>query len=311
MRMTAMRALLLGQDPHGVATIFDVAPRTLTRWIGAFNENGIQGLIDGPRTGRPRAIDPQKDAAYRQLVEQPELAGQTHWTARKFHGHLCSELGEEVGYRTVVRWLQDNNFRLLVPRPWPNRQDEEARKEYLGRLATWLSDESVELWFSDESGFEGDPRPRRRWAQRGSSPTRVKNGDHLRTNVIGAVCPRTGEFSGIEINSCDTDCFQAFLDEANRDLTFERPKNLLILDNASWHKVKSLNWGRFTPVYLPAYSPDFNPIERLWRLIKDEWFADFVAKNKEQLIDRVEQAILWALAGPERVRQTCTIKTRL
>lgn len=310
-RMTAIRALLLGQDPQAVATIFDISSRTLTRWVGDYNESGIDGLIDKPRSGRPRAIDPEKDSTLRELIEHPELAGQTHWTARKFHGHLCAVMNEEVGYRTVVRWLQEQDFRLLVPRPWPDRQDEQARQAHVEQVAQWLLDDTVELWWADESGFEGDPRPRRRWAKKGSAPTRVKNGDHLRTNVLGAICPRTGEFSGIEVDCCNTACFQVFLDEANRDLTFVRPTNLLLVDNASWHKVKSLQWGHFTPVYLPAYSPDLNPIERLWRLIKDEWFSDFVAKGKQHLIERVEKAMLWALGRPEQIQATCTIKTRL
>jgi len=42
---------------------------------------------------------------------------------------------------------------------------------------------------------------------------------------------------------------------------------------------------------LPPYSPDLNPIERLWLLLKAEWFADFFAKNREQLIDRIDQAL--------------------
>ena len=309
--MTAIRALLLGHQPKDIAAIFNVSPRTLTRWVRAFNDSGIDGLIDDPRPGRPRALAAEKTESLRELVEHPEQAGETHWTARKFHGHLCSSLGEEVGYRTVVRWLHEQNFRLLVPRPWPDRQDEALRKVYLEKLATWLLDDTIELWFGDESGFEGDPRPRRRWVQRGSGPTRVKNGDHLRTNLIGAICPRTGEFSAIEMSGCDTDCFQAWLDEANRDLHFERPKNLLVLDNASWHKTKGIEWGKFTPVYLPPYSPDLNPIERLWLLLKNEWFSDYVARDREQLIARVEQAVLWALDHPEGIQKTCTIKTRL
>lgn len=56
---------------------------------------------------------------------------------------------------------------------------------------------------------------------------------------------------------------QAFLDEANCDLHLDRPRTLLICDNASWHKHASLDWGRFKPVYLPPCSPDLNPIERL------------------------------------------------
>lgn len=82
-------------------------------------------------------------------------------------------------------------------------------------------------------------------------------------------------------------------------------------DNASWHKSKSLDWGRFTPLYLPPYSPDFNPIERLWLLVKNEWFSDYVAKNRDQLSERITAGILWALENPETVKSMCTIKTEL
>jgi len=294
-----------------VAKLFNVSERTLSRWVKDFNESGIDGLIDAPRTGRPRAIDPEKNEKYRGLVQKPELAGETFWTAKKFHGYLTSSLGEQVGYSTLTRWLGEQKFKLLVPRPWPDRQDEQKRQEYLEQLRLWLTDDKIELWYGDECGFEGDPRPRRRWAQIGSSPTRVKNGDHIRTNFIGALCPRTAELAGIEVTGCDTATYQAFLDEANSTLHFERPINLLIVDNASWHKTKSLDWGKFTPVYLPPYSPDFNPIERLWLLLKNEWFSDFVARNRHQLSERVEEAILWAINRPDKVQRMCTIKTKL
>ena len=43
---------------------------------------------------------------------------------------------------------------------------------------------------------------------------------------------------------------------------------LLVLDNASWHKPKRLNWHHIKPLYLPPYSPDLNPIEHAWSKIK-------------------------------------------
>ena len=125
------------------------------------------------------------------------------------------------------------------------------------------------------------------------------------------MCPRTGEITGLEVSGCDTAVMQAFLDEANKDLHFTRLTNYLVLDNASWHKAKGLRWGKFTPLYLPPYSPDFNPIERLWLLLKNEWFSDFVARERGQLSDRVAEAILWAISSPEKVRKMCTIKTKL
>jgi len=64
-------------------------------------------------------------------------------------------------------------------------------------------------------------------------------------NVTGMVLPRKGEFYVLEFSHSDTEIFQIFLDQANRDIQFDCLRNLLILDNASWRKSKSLDWGRF------------------------------------------------------------------
>lgn len=85
----------------------------------------------------------------------------------------------------------------------------------------------------------------------------------------------------------------------------------MVLDNATWHKVKSLEWGRFEPMYLPPYSPDLNPIERLWQVIKGEWFTDFIAKSEKQLIDRLDNALCWAVEREEENKKTCKIATLL
>ena len=99
--------------------------------------------------------------------------------------------------------------------------------------------------------------------------TRVtKNGDPVRMNAIGLVCPRDGQFFAIEASHVDSDRFQAFLDEANKCVADTRKINVFILDNASWHKKKTLDWGVFEPMFLPPYSPDLNPIERIWLVMK-------------------------------------------
>jgi len=151
-----------------VAALYSVSPRSLNNWIRKFNRQGIDGLIERPCTGRPPEITPEQSAHYRQRIEQPELADQLHWTAVKFHGYLRQELQHEIGYRTVVRWLHDHNFRLKVPQPWPARQDEEQRQLFLEQLKVYLLDKTIYIWYLDEMGIEGDPRPRQRWAQKGA-----------------------------------------------------------------------------------------------------------------------------------------------
>lgn len=308
-RLSCMRALLLGQFTKAhVCMLYCVKLNTLNGWIRRFNAAGIDGLIDGSHPGRPRKITADQSVEYRRLIDQPALAGMTHWTGKKFHGYLREQLEMEVGYRTVIRWLHEANYVLKVPRPWPDRQDEELREAFQTRLTQWLSDEDVELWYLDECGVEGDPRPRRRWAQKGSLTTVTHNGDHVRMNITGMTCPRTGVFYGLEFSHTDTDVFQCFLDHANADVKLHRRRNLLIMDNASWHKSKSLKFGAFEPTFLPPYSPDYNPIERLWLLLKAEWFSDFIAPDRQALIARLDMALNWLIARTEQNKTTAAIR---
>jgi transposase len=120
-RLMAIRALALNIAAEQVAALYSVSRRSLNNWIRWFNQQGIDGLIEGARPGRPPKINPEQSAHYRQLIEQPELAEQLHWTAVKFHGYLRQEFQHETDYRTIVRWLHDNNFRLKVPQLWPDR----------------------------------------------------------------------------------------------------------------------------------------------------------------------------------------------
>ena len=107
----------------------------------------------------------------------------------------------------------------------------------------------------------------------------------------------------------DSDTYQAFLDEADKTVVFERPMNILIMDNASWHRRKSTKWHRWQPKYLPPYSPDLNPIERIWLTMKAKWFNNHVCKNEEKLLERLDQAILDVIDNPRSPQRTAAIGT--
>ena len=304
--VAAIRGLILGQEFEELCELFRVTERTLERWVKEFNEQGVDGLIDRPRSGRPRIVPPERVEEYRELIENPNLADEHFWTGRKFRGYLNNELQQEISYRSTIRFFHEQNFVLKVPRRWPDKQDEEQRKEFLERLSLLQDDEQVDIWYLDESGIEGDPRPRRRWAQKGSEPRIPYLGDHIRMNICGMVRPAEGEFLCLQLDYMDRDSFQVFLDFANEQLTVENTKRqVVILDNASWHKVKALNWGRFEPVFLPPYSPDFNPIERLWLRLKSDYFQDFIAKTHEELSLRADFALNELMNSPQKINSIC------
>jgi transposase len=312
-RMMAIKALLLGIGHGQVAKLYNVTRRSLSGWVARFNECGLDGLIEGKRSGRPSEIRPERATELVDLVRNPAKVGQIHWTGKKFHGYLRRELGIKIGYSSMMRWLHRQCLRFKIPRRWPSRQDPEKRQSYVDLVCILMGDPEIDLWFLDETGVEGDPRPRRRLALRGEKIRVPYQGSHIRRSVSGIVCPRTGDFYSLIFNHTDRQVFQAFLDHANEDIKFERPRNILVLDNASWHKDpdKEIDWGRFEPLYLPPYSPDLNPIEELWLVMKGEWFSDFYAKTTDDLVDRLCLALNWVIDRRELNKKTCGIPTKL
>jgi len=309
-RLAAMRALLRGWPRAEVAQVFGRSERMVRLWILAFNSGGIDALASKPRTGRPRKVKLER---VRDLLvpvlEEPGKAGQRHWTGVKLHGWLKEQLCLELGYRTLIRYLHQLDYNLRVPQRWPERQDEAERKAFLERLAELRQDPTIELWYGDECGVEGDPRPRRRWTARGSRPRVPYLGDHIRANVVGAVCPATGQSFAMVFDAMNTDCFQCFLDQLAETIPPEPDKRrVLFIDNASWHKAQRLKWHHFEREYLPTYSPDFNPIERLWLRLKADYFTDFIARTPEQLTERLLSALKAFIDDPFTVASQCATR---
>jgi transposase len=169
-----------------------------------------------------------------------------------------------------------------------------------------LEDPACEVFFGDEAGFEGDPRPRQKWVKRGSRQTQGYYGGHVRQNVVGAVNPSSGQLVSLIVPHCDTEVFQVFLDTMATEVPEREGKRvLLVLDNASWHKTKRLTWHHIVPVFLPPYSPDLNPIERLWQHLKSHYMARYITKRGEELNDKLYESLRALLDRPETIRSVC------
>lgn len=300
-RCTAISLLINGVERDKVCASLIVSERSVRKWVRAFNKSGIDGLIAKKRSGAPKKISGRTAEDLVKHIEQPERENRTFWTAKAFHGFIKERYKIECCYETVVRFFREKGYVLKVPQPWPDRQDEQQREQFRQHLKTLALDPEIDLWFTDETGIEGEPKSRRRWALKGSKPRITKNGDHIRLTIMGMVLPRSGEFFAIEASHSDSVIFQAFLDEAAKMITPSRKRNILILDNASWHKKKSLNWHFFEPLYLPPYSPDLNPIENLWNTLKAEWFNNIYCKTHDELLARADQAILSLIDNPDKV----------
>lgn len=88
-RLSAIRALLLGYTRPQVCQLNDRTDWMVRLWIEMFNRGGIDALITRPRPGCPRKVKLER---VRDLLvpvlEDPSLAGEVHWTGGKLHGYL-------------------------------------------------------------------------------------------------------------------------------------------------------------------------------------------------------------------------------
>jgi transposase len=310
-RLNAIHLLLLGAPYKVILRNSRVNERTFRLWVERFNKQGIDGLIYRPQAGRPRKISADQVAnEILPIVDDPSLADHTHWTVTKLCGWLREEKQLDLSYRTLVRYLHEHNYARRIPRRMPEPPDRDdwvkQREIFGGELITLLEDPACDVFFGDEAGFEGDPRPRAKWVKRGSRPTQGYFGGHVRQNVVGAVNPATGQLVSLIVPHCDTQVFQLFLDTMAQEAPASPGRKvMLVLDNASWHKTKSLQWRHIEPVYLPPYSPDFNPIERLWQHLKGHYLAGYITKDGNELNDKLFNSIRALLDRLETIRSVC------
>ncbi len=113
LRLNAINLLLVGAGYDLVLRNSRVSRRMLRLWISRFNAQGIDGLTYKPRPGRPRKLDAAKiKSDILPLVDDPSLAGQTHWTAVK----LCDwALLASDWLSSIYREIQYEHWRETLP----------------------------------------------------------------------------------------------------------------------------------------------------------------------------------------------------
>lgn len=303
-RLQAIKFLYKGCSNELVSNLMDVHLRSVTRWIKDFNDSGIDGVLGTARTGRPRRIE-KADFQHKYVDKFLE----SEQTAISFHGNLLEEFEEALSYSTFLNYLHENDLSRVIGRTECVQRDDEKRAEFIKKFKEEV-EQGVNIWFCDEAGFEGNPKPRKKWVRKGQKLKNPYFKLHLRTSVIGAVNPKTGEFFSHVVPHVNMEIFQNFLNELNKNIKDSKEKNIIIIDNASWHN-DSLSWGNLQPLYLPPYSPDFNPIERLWKSAKDNYFNGWYAKNLTELDERVCYAMKSFLKEPEKVKSITSFESML
>ena len=153
-------------------------------------------------------------------------------------------------------------------------------------MAAGHPDRPLRLLFEDEARFGRMSNPIRCWAPAGCRPEVPTHRVREYTHVFGSVCPQDGELISLILPHADTAAMSLYLAEVARRHPQEHM--LMFLDRAGWHQAHGLVVpDNLTLDWLPPYSPQCNPQERVWREVRRQPFGN----HNYDSMDAVEAAL--------------------
>jgi transposase len=284
-----------------IAKIHGCGCDVVRTWLHRYQRQGIAGLEDEPRSGRPPKDPLGRHIVDAQASQSPECSGhiQTLWTVALLSAFLALRFRLRLSCSTVRRYLKAEGWRWARPRLAPasmlrKRRDPEARAK-LARIeaaAKLVAKGMAQLLYLDECDLHLLPVLRAMW-MKGPRVRVPTPGHNERWAFFGALDARTGVFHWADHDHKFAVHFVAFL----RDLAAAYPEGLLflVMDSAPVHTAKVVQrWfaanERVQVLWLPKYTAhEANPVERIWGLMKDKVAANRLAGDIGRLVARARR----------------------
>jgi transposase len=308
--------LLLNQDweVSRIAEFWGVVDQTIYHWITAWLLDRWDSLHYATSPGRPANLTPTQKKRLKQLISAgPEEAGYPTgcWSSkliqdliwREFHvlydEHYLSELLHNLDFsyqkaRFVADHLDPEKRQAWIEQKWP-------------QIVHQAKAQGALLLFADEASFAQWGSLAYTWALIGQQPVIKTCGKRKAYKVFGLI----DYFSGRLFYQGHTGRFTAesYCQFLASVLAQTHQPIILVHDGAKYHtaaKTRAFceqHAERLTVEPLPAYSPDYNPIEHLWRNVRrckthNRYFPEF-----ELLITSVEDGLVHLQQHPEEVKQ--------
>ena len=277
-----------------IARIHDCGEDVVRHWLHRYQDHGVAGLEDAPRSGRP-----PKDRLAAQIVDtqagqSPECSGhvQSCWTVSLLTAFLATRFGLLLSRASVRRYLHRRGWRWARPRLAPARERRPDPLAQERRAALALAREEAEqgearLVYVDESDLHLLPLIRAMWmkGRRVRVPTPGQNAKHAFFGALDAV---SGQWVWAAHPRKRAVHFVSFLEQIVA--AYPTGRVYIALDGAPAHTAKVVQrWAEAHPgvilLRLPTYAAhDENPVERVWALMKDAVAANRLAGSMDALI---------------------------
>jgi len=287
-----LRAIIAAAKyPVGVvAEILDVAAETVWRWAKAYQKEGLEGLYPKARAPKPSKLTQAQKAEVLGWLDECKTAKgeRIHWTLERLRHALMEEFRVSLCLNTIWVWLRRENRKLKVPRPRHRKADPQAQEAFKKKLQDVASSRpDASMFFFDEGRFGTKSVVGRYWTRKDIRPIVTVQPGYENFYMYSAICPVTGEDVTLFLPWANTSMMNLFLEHFQEALSGRFC--FLILDQAGWHVAGALKIpANVELIFLPPYSPELNPVERLWQWLKRHSLRNRFFENLENVMESVQ-----------------------
>lgn len=303
-RTTAILALADGHTPGDVGRMLGISRESVLQWLKTFWLMGVDGLKAKKSPGRPpKLTKTQRKELYQLIVEGPQKAGfpGACWRSPMVQDLILRKFKVFYSARYISQLLRNMGLSYQKAKFVADGKNPEKREEWLQKkwpeIRRLAKEKNAMILFGDEASFPQWGSLTYTWAPRGKQPVVETSGLRRAYKVFGLIDYFTGRFfcKGHEDGKLNSEAYEAFLKEV---LSKTRKHIILIQDGASYHTSRAIKdfferrKHRLTVYPLPSYSPDYNPIEKLWKKIKEKEIHLHHFPTFESLKVKVQSALL-------------------
>jgi len=311
-RQRAIEAVDRGMEVSLVAEVFGTDRATIHRWLQRYRLDGDEGLYRKPGSGRPRILEALTESELRRIILRPasEFGYESDlWSIKRVQAILQDTYKIRLSKDTVWRRLREAGLTYQKPERQYYELDERARQAWarteIPRIRRAVLENRAILYFQDEANVSLTAFLGKTWGVRGQTPKVKVTGKRGGVAAMSAISRRGHLLFRLyekRITSVEV------IEFLRQMLNHHKTRHLVVvMDQARPHTSNATNeyiasQRRLHVFYLPKYSPDWNPDEKVWNHLKHQELSAHTAKTKAELKALTYQKLRHMSRDPELIR---------
>ena len=294
-KIRIIKSYKMGQSVESLSRIFGFHEMTIYRWLRESNKKPDFKRKNNPGSGRISKIDKKTGSKLLKIIKHPatKFGFETSlWNLQRVQAVLKKELKIKTSHVTIWNFFQKMDYTCKKVQKTYKEADENKQSDWMKKtvvdIKKMVKKHNAILYFEDESNVSLSPVMGTSWSPKREKISLKVTGKRGSVAAVSAIS-NDGRLlfslhdSGKRFNSDD------IIDFLDQMLSHHLRRHLVVvMDQAPCHTSKKVkeyidSKKRLHVFYLPAYSPQFNPDEKVWNHLKNIELKGHLKNNTKDL----------------------------